>query len=76
LAGRFVPSDRTYDIGTPCVFFKDGGCAVHAAKPTICKQTSCWSPETLKGDMDIYPEFTWEQLIELGWNGETECEEY
>lgn len=72
LAGRFVPDGRTYDYDTACVFLADDNlCKAHKCKPVSCRNHKCWATKN-----PILPEWTDDELEQLGWNGLTGDDDY
>ena len=63
IAGSFVPSDRTFDINTPCIFLKNKSCTINDVKPYMCRVCECWNS-------DKHTAY-WEaaELKKLGWSG-------
>jgi len=74
LAGKYVPSNRTYDMDTPCVFFDDEKriCAIHNVKPTGGRSYGCYSKN------NEHQDYSWdeEDVIKLGWNGDKYWDDY
>lgn len=64
LAGSFVPSNRTYDIDTPCIFHTETGCRIHECKPHQCETMKCWEDN----DSEVALKYPRDQLLELGWD--------
>jgi Fe-S-cluster containining protein len=70
--GKYLTSDQTFDIDTPCVFLDTANrnaCRIHPVKPTTGAAFDCTKPEKYE------PEgVTWsrEALMGLGWDGSTE----
>jgi hypothetical protein len=70
-AGKYLPSDATFDLNTPCVFLNevDKKCVLHGlAKPAGGRDLECW-----KEKQYVIESFTKEELAkEVGWDGDTD----
>lgn len=69
LLSKYIPSDRTFDIDTPCVFLdeKENHCKIHEVKPKEGKAFECWVEQKPYDDPEKY--VTEEYLKALGWDG-------
>ena len=66
IVGKFVPTDRTFDIDTPCVFLDEDKklCSIHEVKPQGCARMECW----LKNGETVH--VSQKHLEALGWDGD------
>ena len=72
IAGKFIPSDRSFDINTPCIFLDEAirKCSIHDAMPTGGKNFQCWANKESK-----LIEWKKEEVMKLGWNGDEDWDE-
>ena len=64
IAGELISSDRTFDIGTPCIFLENKLCKINKVKPIHCRHCGCWKDSKID-----YIGWSKKDLIELGWDG-------
>lgn len=69
-AGEYIPSNRTYDIDTPCIFLDEETklCKIHDVKPGGGKGYECWNNES---NPNFKEEFNWTkaEIKKYGWDG-------
>lgn len=54
LAGKFIPSDRTYNEGD-CIFLdKNRECKIHKVRPKSAKECNCWEEKETKYNPTIF----------------------
>lgn len=65
IAGTFVPTKRTYDIDTPCMFLDETEkkCTIHSVKPSGGREFKCWGDDTTAKNKYVSKS----TLIELGF---------
>ena len=73
--GKYLPSNATFDIKTPCLFLEQSNkkCTLHnIAKPIGGRQSECWNVEKKQE----IPCFTKQELKDIvGWDGDTKSED-